>query len=345
MATVYFKPIASYQQTQDISDGARLLLQTLVERENVTLAPVAPLKVHFGEKGNQTFIGAKNFDGIIDYLRAQHVETCYMETNVLYRGERQTRAQHVKLAERHGFTQIPVVIADGETGDDYDEVDIGQKRFKSCKIGREIAKQEQLIVVSHFKGHGYAGFGGALKQLAMGCAARGGKLAQHADAIPFINPLACRKCHACEKHCPANAITIGRFPRIHRDKCLGCASCMPICPHHAILFNPLRATLFDAFREKMAEYALAAQKGKRNLYISFALNITNGCDCMGRKMTPIADDLGIFAATDPVAIDQACLDLLDQRKGKPVFKRGRNILEYAEQIGVGARAYDLVTLR
>ena len=150
MATVYFKPVASYQQTQDISDGARRLLQTLVERENVTLAPVAPLKVHFGEKGNQTFIGAKNFDGIIDYLRAQHVETCYMETNVLYRGERQTRAQHVKLAERHGFTQIPVVIADGETGDDYDEVEIGQKRFTRCKIGREIAKQEQLIVVSHF---------------------------------------------------------------------------------------------------------------------------------------------------------------------------------------------------
>ena len=344
MTTVYFKPIGSYQQTQEISSGAGMLLQTLVEREHVALARVAPLKAHFGEKGNQTFIGAKNFDGIIEYLRSQKVETCYMETNVLYRGERQTRAQHVELAKRHGFTQIPVVIADGETGDDYEEVEIGQKRFKSCKIGREIAKQEQMIVVSHFKGHTLAGFGGALKQLAMGCASRGGKLAQHANAIPMINPLTCKQCHACAKHCPANAITISRFSRIHKDKCLGCASCMPICPHHAIIFNPLRVTLSDAFREKIAEYALAAQKGKRNMYISFAFNITSGCDCMPKKMTPIVEDLGIFASTDAVAIDQACLDLLDKRKGKPVFKRGRSILEYAEKIGLGSRAYRLVTL-
>ena len=342
--TVYFTPIASYHETQRIADSAKLLLKTVVEREQVELESSIPLKVHFGEKGNHTFIEPKNFEGLIEYLQQQNVSCCYMETNALYRGERQTRTSHVKLAERHGFTQIPIVIADGETGDDYEEVEINQKHFATCKIGKEVATHKQLLVVSHFKGHMLAGFGGAVKQLAMGCAARGGKLAQHANAIPMINPLACKQCHACARHCPASAITISRWSRIHKDKCLGCASCMPICPQNAIFFNPLRMTLSKTFREKIAEYALAAHHGKKHLYVSFAFNLTRGCDCMGSKMKPIAADLGVFASTDPVAIDQACHDLLDKRSGKRIFGRGRDTLEYAEQIGLGQRAYTLLTI-
>ncbi len=341
MQPVYFTPIESYQETANIRVAAKNLLKTVIDTEHITLQPHVPLKVHFGEKGNTTFIGAQNFEGIIEYLHEQQVQVSFIETNTLYRGERTTRTTHINLAKEHGFTQIPIIIADGEHGEDFENVEINQKHFRTCKIGKEIAHQKQMIVISHFKGHLLAGFGGAIKQLAMGCAARGGKLEQHANAIPLINPFSCKKCRSCVSHCPADAIQIGWLPRINRQKCIGCASCLAICPFGAISLNPLRASFSTTFYEKLAEYALAAHKDKSNIYLSFALNITQNCDCNGRTMKPVAGDLGILASTDPVAIDQACLDLLDQRNGQKVFSRGRQTLNYGEQIGLGHRIYQL----
>ena len=343
MQQVYFTPIESYQETAKIRTAAKKLLQTVVEEEQIVLQGHVPLKVHFGEKGNTTFIGPENFEGIIEYLHEKQTQSSFIETNALYRGERTTRTKHIKLAKEHGFTQLPVIIADGEHGEDYENVEINQKHFHTCKIGKEIARQKQMIVISHFKGHLLAGFGGAIKQLAMGCAARGGKLEQHANAIPLINPLKCNKCRTCVPHCPADAIQIGWLPRINSKKCIGCASCLAICPFGAISLNPLRASFSTTFYEKLAEYALAAHKDKSNIYLSFALNITKNCDCNGRVMKPITADLGILASTDPVALDQACLDLLDQRSGKKVFGRGRRALEYGQHIGLGSRAYQLRT--
>ena len=343
MAKVYFTTIDSYTETANIQQSAKALLSKLIEEEQIQLESYVPLKVHFGEKGNKTFIGAENYEGIIEYLQEQQVQSAFMETNVLYSGSRMTRTQHTKTALEHGFTQLPIVIADGEHGDDYAEVEINKKRFKSCKIGKEIAKQKQMLVVSHFKGHRLAGFGGSIKQLAMGCAARGGKLDQHANAKPIINPIACKKCKACTRHCPVGAIQIDkRLPRIDHKLCVGCAACIAVCPHKAILFNPLKLSFATTFYEKITEYAYAAQKDKQNIYMSFAFNLTKGCDCEGKSMTPIASDVGIFASSDPVAIDQACLDVIDKQEGKTVFKRGRHQLDYAEEIGLGTKAYQLV---
>lgn len=344
MQQVYFIPIESYHETAKIRAAARTLLQTVIETEHIALQPQVPLKVHFGEKGNTTFIGAQNFEGVIEYLREKQVQSSFIETNALYRGERTTRTTHIAIAKEHGFTQIPIIIADGEHGEEYEEVEINQKHFRTCKIGREIARQKQMIVISHFKGHMLAGFGGAIKQLAMGCAARGGKLEQHAHAIPLINPFSCKKCRTCVPHCPAEAIQIGWLPRINTKKCIGCASCIAICPFGAISLNPLRASFSTTFYEKLAEYALAAHKGKSNIYLSFALNITKNCDCNGRPMKPVTGDLGVLASTDPVALDQACLDLLDQRNGKKVFSRGRHALAYGQKIGLGRTTYQLHTL-
>jgi uncharacterized Fe-S center protein len=341
MKKVYFKAIDAYSKTQAIRDGAKDLVHRLIDDHNIQLEPMVPLKVHFGEKGNTTFIEPKNFEGIIEYLHAQQVESCFMETNALYRGERTTRAKHIQVAQAHGFTQLPIVIADGEFGDEYEHVEINQKHFKTCKIGKAIAQQQQLIVVSHFKGHILTGFGGAIKQLAMGCAARGGKLDQHSGAHPIINPFTCKKCQTCTRHCPVDAIRIGRLPRIQKTICIGCASCIAVCPYGAIFYNPL-SSLTKSFLEKLAEYAFAAQKNKCNIYLTFALNMTRGCDCEGHPMKPVIRDLGLFASIDPVAIDQACLDRLDQRAGKKVFRRGRYILEYGQKIGLGNKVYELI---
>ncbi|PRR83727.1 DUF362 domain-containing protein [Clostridium vincentii] len=344
MNKVYFKAIDSYSKTEEISNAARELLEKLVKEENVILENVIPLKVHFGEKGNKTFIKSNNFVGIIKYLKEKNIESAFIETNVLYRGERTTKEKHVKLAKEHGFTELPIIIADGEPGEDYEEVEIDKKNFNKCKIGKEIANKKQLIIISHFKGHALAGFGGAIKQLGMGCASRGGKLAQHANSIPKISSFKCKGCYACAKKCPVNAITVDRIAKIDKDKCIGCASCMAICPNKAIS-NSWIASLSKSFNERFTEYAYAAAKDKSNIYITFAFNITKNCDCEGHSMKPIVDDIGVFASTDPVAIDMACLDMVDKNNNKTVFKRGRYTLDYAEKIGLGSKKYKLVEIK
>jgi uncharacterized Fe-S center protein len=341
MSTVFFRPIDSYQKTSEISAGGRQLLNHIWESEDLRLTSYAPLKVHFGEKGNQTFIAPENYAGICELLKSKKVKSAYIETNALYRGQRQNRTAHLQLAKDHGFTQLPVVIADGEYGDEYTDVPIKGKHFETCLIGKAIADVDQMIVLSHFKGHMLAGFGGALKQLAMGCAARGGKLAQHANAIPKIKSRKCTACGACAKHCPANAITLEPKARIDEGKCLGCASCMAVCNEGAI-YNTLWASLGKKFKERLAEYALAAQKDKTVIYINFIFNITRGCDCEGRKMRLVAPDIGITASRDPVAVDTASLDLVQKTKGRKIFQRGRRTLEYAQKIGLGTTDYQLV---
>jgi Uncharacterized Fe-S center protein len=343
MKKVYFKAVDSYSKTEEINQATKMVLNNLVEGEDITLEKYIPLKVHFGEKGNTTYIESKNFKGILEYFKERKIESAFMETNVLYKGQRTTSENHIKLALDHGFTELPIVIADGDHGENYEEIEINKKNFKKCKIGREYAKQKQVMIISHFKGHALAGFGGAIKQLAMGCASRGGKLAQHANSVPKISFFKCKACGACAKNCPEQAIVMESKAKIIKDKCVGCAACMTTCSFGAVS-NSWLASLSKNFNERLAEYAYAAAKDKNNIYITYAFNITRHCDCDGHKMKPIAKDIGVFASTDPVALDQACLDLLDKNSGKTVFRRGRYTLEYAEKIGLGNRKYELVEI-
>jgi uncharacterized protein len=339
MVKVYFKRIDSYEKTDEINKAVLDLLKKLIHDDKIVLEKKIALKVHFGEKGNMTFIEPKNFESLTNYLKENNVDTSYIETNVLYKGARMTKDDHTALAKEHGFTQLPIIIADGEHGEDYDEIGIDGKHFKTCKIGKKFSDYKQLIVVSHFKGHMLAGYGGAIKQLSMGCASRGGKLAMHANSFPLMNPLKCKKCMVCTKHCPTDALSIGTIPYIKKDKCIGCATCIAVCPHNAIMIN-WASTMPGTFKEKLAEYALAAQKGKHNIYLSFALNITGECDCMGTKMKIVAKDIGVFISTDAVAIDAACMDALDKSEGKKVFG-GRSCIEYGASIGLGRMDYEL----
>jgi len=343
LETVYFIPVERFEGFGGVSAAAGALLRRLLTDTALDVRGELPVKVHFGEKGNTTFIPAAYYDGLLDVLRAGGAEPFYIETNVLYRGQRTHRADHERLAVEHGFTQVPVRIADGESGEAYTEVEINAKHFRKCKVGELFSHYDRMLVVSHFKGHVLAGFGGALKQLAMGCAARGGKMDQHARAVPLILPWKCHKCHVCERACPVGAIHIGAWPRISKTKCIGCAACIAKCPHGAVTPRSWNS-LGGGFIERLTEYAYAAQKGKRCLYLSFALNLTWGCDCQGQTMRAVAPDLGILACTDPIAIDQACLDLLDARPGRRVYRRGRQALAYGEKLGMGSRTYTLQRL-
>ncbi|MFC1595681.1 DUF362 domain-containing protein [Candidatus Margulisiibacteriota bacterium] len=340
MSNVYYTSIKKNNTPANISNAVYQLVKYLVEVEAMQLERSIPLKVHFGERGNHTFVTSDYMQGIIDYLREQNVEPYYIETNVLYKSDRTQKDSHIKLARDHGFTQLPITIADGDIGEDYYEVPVKQKHFKTCKIGAAFKDVSQMIVVSHFKGHIVAGFGGAIKQLSMGCAARGGKLAMHSHALPSLKPSKCTRCGLCVDHCPGHALSLGETIIFDRTKCTGCAACLAICPHDAIKVN-WGNTEAAEFLEKLAEHALAAQKGKSCIYVNYAIKITDNCDCMDISMQPIADDLAVMVSTDPVAIDLACMDMLDQREPKPVFG-GRDIFKYAEAIGLGSMDYQLI---
>lgn len=350
MSKVYFKKINSNMNDSDRSEIAKELLAKIIAEEKIKLEKTVPLKVHFGEEGNITYVKPENYTGIIDFLKNNNIKSQFMETSTLYGGQRYKRELHAVLAKKHGFTKLPVVFADGDRGEEFSEVSINKKHFKTCKIGRKFLDHKQIIVLSHFKGHMLAGFGGAIKQLAMGHAAKGGKLAMHMGVKPRIKNNKCVRCGSCLKVCNQDAIIIQDKEKgksyIDHSKCVGCGACFATCPHKAITIFSLKSLshMFlgrNEFREKLVEYAYAAQLGKRNIYVNFVMNITKGCDCEGREMKPLMDDIGICVSTDPVAIDRACYDMV-KKKGK-AFK-GVGQLSYAEKIGLGSQEYEIIQI-
>ncbi|MCC7574544.1 DUF362 domain-containing protein [Candidatus Woesearchaeota archaeon] len=340
---VFFSEVSVSDSSDKINEVVYTLLSEFVRFKDFELGKCVPLKVTFGESGNKTFIPAGWMLGAIDFLAEKKIESAFMETNVLYRGERTNRKDHVSLAMRHGFTRLPVVIADGELGEAYEYVKIKGKHFSKCMIAKGVVDESQLLVVSHFKGHVLAGFGGAIKQLGMGCASRGGKLAQHMGSAPIVNSLTCKKCNMCVEKCPVHAISMSSFSaRIDSKKCIGCAACIAVCPFNVIKINWV-ASLVNNFSERLVEYAFASQLNKKNIYLTYAVNMTKDCDCIGKEMKPLIDDLGVFVSDDPVACDRAILDLLKLREGKNVFSE-KNTFLHADKIGFGSQEYVLKKL-
>ena len=339
MSDVYFKKTKS-DDFSKLSIITRNMLEKIIKDNNLALDKHIPLKVHFGEKGNETYIPAKAYDGIIDFLMSMGIETSFIETNVLYRGNRTTKTSHIELAKEHGFTKAPIIIADGDIGENYYEELINKEFFTKCKIGSEFKKFKQIVVCSHFKGHILAGFGGALKQLAMGFAARGGKLDQHSQMLPTVKADKCIECGKCVEKCDANAIQMNPKAYIDKSLCIGCAGCIAVCPVGAVNHD----WGADNFLEKVAEYAYAAALNKENIYINFLSNITKDCDCMGIKMNKITENIGVLISLDSVAIDTASLNLLQEYSNSDLFDIGRKSLEHAEKIGLGSREYKLIYL-
>jgi uncharacterized Fe-S center protein len=328
---------SNYEQ---LGKDALELLKKIVSETGHRFEKEVPIKVHFGEKGNKTFIPASCYDETINYLEENGVSTSYIETNVLYRGARTTTEKHIETAKSHGFTQIPIIIADGDIGTEYHEIEINKEYIHKCKIGKEYRNYKQFIVMSHFKGHVAAGFGGALKQLAMGFAARGGKLEQHSGISPVIDAEKCISCGICENKCNYGAIQTLDTAVIDESKCIGCAGCIAVCPQGAIE-NTWGGS---HFLEKLSEYAYGAAKDKEIIYITFVHNITKECDCAGTHMKPIAANIGVLAGMDPVALDAACLDLVQKSSGEKLFEKGRKSLQHAEKIGLGTMQYELIEI-
>lgn len=320
------------------------------------------LKVHFGEEGNLGYIQHDYARLLSTMLKERGALPFLTDTNTLYSGRRANAVEHIEQAHSHGFTPLStgcnVIIADGLKGTDYTEVEIKGKHCEKAKIGRAIVDADAIIFLTHFKGHEVAVFGGALKNMSMGCAAVGGKLFMHSDSIPVIRRKKCTGCRICFRDCAHGAIHMDSedIAVIEPDKCVGCGQCVALCQYDAATI----ADGSDSLQEKMMEYALAAVKGKPALYINIVKNVTPDCDCWSYNDVPIAPDIGIFASSDPVALDRACLDAVNQapviensriggkcRAGEDKFialtpgldwKPG---LKYAEELGLGSQQYGL----
>lgn len=275
------------------------------------------------------------------------------DTNTLYKGRRTISSSHIELAHEHGFTKracgAEVVVPDDTKKSNVSDVKIDGGFFKAAKIASIFLKSDSIVGLAHFKGHMMTGFGGALKNIGMGCASREGKLVQHAEIAPVVDVKKCKGCMECVKACPADAIySEGMRAVIDSSKCIGCATCIAACVHGAIEV-PWESGGMN-IQEKMVEYASAVllnKKGKTG-FINFATKITGECDCLAKDDPRIVPDIGIFASKDPVSVDKACYDACINSAGKDIFgvvhpgRDGYKQLKYAVKLGLGDLDYELI---
>ena len=333
----------------------------------------AAIKIHFGEPGNLAFLRPNYAAAVAETIKELGGKPFLTDCNTLYVGGRKNAIDHIDSAYRNGFvpyaTGCQIIIADGLKGTDEAYVPVkGGEYVKEAKIGRAIMDADIFISLSHFKGHELTGFGGAIKNIGMGCGSRAGKMEMHSAGKPSVIQKRCIGCGKCRQTCQVEAPEIAtnadgnRKCSINHEKCMGCGRCIGVCPTDAIV--PDWAEANDVLNMKMAEYAKAVLDGRPHFHISLAIDISPCCDCHSENDAPIVADIGMFASFDPVALDRACIDAVNAAKPLPdtaltdaqhnegdhfhrIFPSTdwRPCLDHAEKLGIGTQDYELVVVK
>lgn len=332
------------------------------------------IKMHFGELGNLSFLRPNYARALVDVIKELGGKPFLTDCNTMYPGFRKNALEHLYCAWENGFTPLtvgcPIIIGDGLKGtDDVDVPVAGGEYVQYAHIGRAVMDADIIISLTHFKGHEEAGFGGAIKNLGMGCGSRAGKKDQHSAGKAQINPELCRGCRKCQKECANGGLEFDIETRkmTVTPNCMGCGRCLGACNFDAISFSDNVAT--EMLGRRMAEYTKAVVDGRPNFHISLIVDVSPNCDCHSENDAPIIPDVGMLASFDPVALDQACADLCNTvepfKNGQvgdnmakadfvdlgDVFKNSRPhtnwefAQEHGEKIGLGSRKYELVTLK
>jgi len=367
MSTVYFTNLRT-TPNRSLLDKIEDLLNRTKVNTFIKKNDLVAIKLHFGEKGNTAYIRPLFLRTIVTKIKKLDCKPFLTDTNTLYSGSRSDAISHFNTAIEHGFgyssVGCPLIIAGGLKGQSGVKIPIKGEVLQEAIIAREIVDADCIIAVSHFKAHELSGFGGALKNIGMGCATREGKLVQHSSVAPQVNSKICKGCKRCTGYCPSNAISVKlKKAYIDNDRCIGCGECILICPHKAIDIQWSESP--ELFQKKMVEYAAGALQGKKkkSLFINFLIQISPACDCYPNSDSPIVRDIGIAASIDPVAIDAASCDLVNNEESIPntalkkALKPGEDKwralfptidwnyqLDHAEKMGLGSREYTLVRI-
>lgn len=324
------------------------------------------IKIHFGEPGNLAFLRPNFAKAVADYVRKLGGKPFLTDCNTLYVGRRRDALEHLESAQENGFSPLStgcqIIIADGLKGGDEVEVPVqGGEYCATAKIGRAVMDADIFISLNHFKGHEATGFGGALKNIGMGCGSRAGKMHMHNEGKLRVSPKKCRACGLCQRFCGQDAISYDAqgIASINQEKCVGCGRCFGACGFNAI-YNPTESDN-NALNCKIAEYSKAVVQGRPHFHISVVNQVSPYCDCHGGNDAAVVPDIGMFASFDPVAIDRACIDAvnkapkipgsaadLETHTGHDHFTNihpatdWHSQIEHAEKIGLGSGEYELV---
>jgi len=287
--------------------------------ETIRPGELVAIKLHVGERGNLGYLNPNYSRIIVEEIRKRGAKPYLTDTNTLYSGGRHNGVDHSLTAAQHGFTLgtvgAPFIPADGVRGLDYTEVPVAGTHVKKAKLAGGILQADRIVFLTHFKGHMEAGFGGAIKNMAMGCASIAGKQEQHSSGKPKVQLSSCVGCRQCYNACPVGAITMKDHRAvIDYEICIGCGQCVAACNYEAMQAGFGEEN--DVFNQKVTEYAFAVHSyfGDKAFYINCAVNITPDCDCWPANDVPVVEDVGFFAGTNPFALDKATLDKVSKAR-------------------------------
>jgi hypothetical protein len=361
-AKVYFSDLRATSERNLPQKLRRLILAAGMDTIDFS-HQFAAIKMHFGEPGNLSFLRPNWAKVVADTVKDLGGIPFLTDCNTLYVGRRKNAPDHLDAAMENGFSPLStgcqILIADGLKGTDERLVPVDGEYVKAAKIGAAVMDADIFISLNHFKGHEMAGFGGALKNIGMGCGSRAGKMEMHAAGKPNVDHDLCIGCGKCQKNCAHDAITItDRKATIHHDRCVGCGRCIGACPMDAVHAGFDEAV--DVMNCKIAEYSKAVLQGRPNFHISLVIDVSPECDCDAYNDYPLVPNIGMYASFDPVALDQTCIDAVlsqpalpgsaaagscahhDHFKIKHPDSDWKALLAHGEKIGLGTRQYDLV---
>lgn len=240
------------------------------------------IKMHFGEPGNLAFLRPNYAAVMVELVKELGGKPFLTDCNTLYVGGRKNALDHLDSAYKNGFspfsTGCHVIIADGLKGTDEELVPIDGEYVKEAKIGRAVMDADVFLTLNHFKGHEATGFGGALKNIGMGCGSRAGKMEMHSAGKPYVEQENCIGCGNCVKICAHDAPSITeRKAVIDQDKCVGCGRCIGVCPKDAVCASNDESN--DILNKKIAEYSLAVLKDRPHFHVSLVIDVSPNCDC------------------------------------------------------------------
>ena len=331
------------------------------------------IKMHFGELGSLASIRPQYVKAVADLVKELGGKPFLTDCNTLYPGSRKHALEHLDCANLNGYNTVTtgcqIIIGDGLRGTDEVEVPVKNGEYvEKAKIGRAIMDADVFISLAHFKGHEMTGFGGAIKNIGVGCGSRAGKMEQHSSGKPAVDESLCRGCRRCATECGSDAITYeNNKAHIDEELCKGCGRCIGACAFDAIQTIDWDAS--DKLDRKMAEYAQAVCQDRPCFHINMVMDVSPNCDCHAESDAPILPNLGMFASFDPVALDQACVDACQKAQPLPNSQLADNLanpelechhdhfidnnphvnweetLVHAQKIGMGTREYELVVVK